>query len=201
MSRENTISLVTPEKATGQVRKRYEYIIQQREDDLDDDLTLSKLWMTFGNDPNLLDVVWEHTDYMYNGGELSFKLKSMISLVVATVMECEGCRFFHESALKREGADADSIEDMKNLQIGEEKFSPSEYEILVFAEKAARDPYDVTDEEFERLREIGLDDGEILEVIDCIAFHVYTSYVQAIAGIVYPGISHDEWVSLPETDE
>lgn len=194
MSRDNTISLVAPEEATGRAKERYDAIVAQRDGDLDDDLALSKLWMAFGNDPDLLELFWTHTDYMYNDGELPFEVTSMISLVVATVMDCEGCRFFHESALEREGVDDSAIDAMKTLRIGEDEFTPREYEILVFAENAARDPYGITDGEFERLREIGLSEAEILEVIDCIAFHVYTAYVQAIAGIVSPGMSREEWV-------
>lgn len=193
--RENHIGLVHPDDADGTVAEIYEEILENREGDLDDDLALSTLWMALGNDPELLEAFWAHTDHMYNGGSLPFKLKSMISMVVASVMECEGCRFFHESALEREGADDEAIEEMKELRLGEETFSPTEYEILMFAERAARDPHAITDEEFERLRELGLSEREVLEVVDCIAHHVYTAYFQAVSGIVYRGMSREEWAA------
>ncbi|PSQ11776.1 hypothetical protein BRC93_04270 [Halobacteriales archaeon QS_5_70_15] len=193
--RENHIGLVRPEDAEGRVAEVYREILEDRDGDLDDDLALSTLWMALGNDPDLLEAVWAHTDHVYDGGSLSFELKSMISLVVASVMECEGCRFFHESALEREGADDEAIREMKELRIGEGRFSPTEYGVLAFAEKAARDPHGITDAEFERLRELGLSERELLEVVDCIAHHVYTAYVQAISGIVYRGMSREEWAS------
>ena len=193
--RENHIGLVHPEDAEGRVAEVYREILEDRDGDLDDDLALSTLWMAFGNDPALLEAFWEHTDHMYSGGSLPFELKSMISMVVASVMECEGCRFFHESALEREGTDEEAIREMKELRIGEETFTPTEYEILVVAEKAARDPHGITDAEFERLRELGLSEREVLEVVDCIAHHVYTAYFQAITGIVYRGMSREEWAS------
>jgi len=149
--RENTLDLVTEAEAPDSVRRVCEEIKAAREGDLEEDLSLRKLWLLFGNDPELVELVWGHIDYGYNGGSLPFELKSKVSLVVATVMRCEGCRFFHESALDR------------------------------------------LDVDLERLREIDLSEREILELFDCIAFHVYTAYVQAMAGVVRPGMSREEW--------
>lgn len=192
--RSNHIALVDPAEAEGQVADRYERIREQREGDLDEELALSKLWRMLGNDPELLETFWAHTDHMYNGGSLPFELKSKISLVVASVLDCEGCRFFHRSALERLGVDDDSIAALSELRFGDEVVSEEEYVVLVFAEKAARDPHGITDAEFQQLRELGLSERELLEVADTIAFHVYTGYLQAIAGIVYPGMSQEEWV-------
>ncbi len=200
MERTNTIRLVRPEDAEGEIAEIYEGILSGRTDALDEELALSKLWMSLGNDADILEVVWAHTDLMYNRNPLSFDLVSMISLVVATALECEGCRYFHESALDRAGVPPEKIEQVKDLQIGGDRFTAQEAEVLHFAERAARDPYAITDDEFERLRRIGFDEAELLAIIDCIAFHVYTAYVQAISGIVRPGMSREEWVNVPADD-
>jgi uncharacterized peroxidase-related enzyme len=189
--RENTIRLVSPDDATGRTAELYEEIQDRAE--IDDDLNLSKLWQTFGNDPELMEILWRHTDYMYNRGSLPFELKSKISMVVASVTECEGCKYFHESALEHIGLDEETISGLRDLEIRDVGFSPEEEVILKFSEKAADDPYSVTDEDLEALRELGLSETEILEVFDCVAFHVYTSVLQGMAGIVYPGMSRDEW--------
>lgn len=197
MTRENTIDLVLPEEATEKTAAIYEEIAAAREGELDNDLALSKLWLMFGSDPELLEVVWEHTDLMYNRGDIPFELKSKISLVVASVTDCEGCRFFHESALEREGAD-DEIKRMKQLEIVESAFTAKEYEVLRFAEKAAADPHSITDDDLQALKDAGFTGKRLLEVLDCIAFHVYTATLQAMAGIVYEGMSREEWTSLDD---
>lgn len=191
-SRENTIELVSEEEATGRTKEIYEEVKGGR-GDVDEELDLSKLWLMYGNDPELMEYFWDHIDYMYNGGSLPYELKSKISLVVASVMECEGCRYFHESALESIGLEEGAIEGLKQLRIEEVGFSPEEEVILKFAEKATHDPHDITDDDLEALRELGLSEKEILEVFDCIAFHVYTSMMQGMAGIVYPGMSREEW--------
>lgn len=194
--RENTVELVTEAEATGRVAKLYDEIKEARDGDLADDLSLSKLWLLLGNDPELLEAFWHHTDHMYNGGSLPFELKSKISLVVASVMECEGCKFFHESALEHLGADPEEITDLKRLDIDETSFSPTEAVVLQFTQKAADSPHSITDEDLAALRDLGLSERELLEILDCIAFHVYTAVLQATAGIVYPGMDREEWTEL-----
>lgn len=190
--RENTIRLVTEDDASGKTREIYEQLKGNR-GDVDEELDLSKLWLMYGNDPELMERVWAHMDYMYNGGSLPYELKSKISMVVATAMNCEGCRYFHESALENIGVDDTAIEGLMELRIEEVGFSPEEEVILRFAEKATGNPHDITDEDLDALRALGLSESEILEVFDCIAFHVYTAMMQGMAGIVYPGMSREEW--------
>ena len=190
--RENTIRLVSEENASDETAALYDEIKGGR-GDVDDDLDLSKLWQLYGNDPELMEHVWHHMRYTYHGGSLPYELKSKISMVVASVMECEGCRYFHESALENIGIDGDAIENLKQLRIEDGGFSPEETVFMKFAEKATEDPHSITDDDLEALRDLGLSEKELLEVLDCIAFHVYTSMIQGMAGIVYPGMSRDEW--------
>lgn len=191
--REIKVDLVTEAEATGRTAELYEAIHSKREDELDEDLSLSKLWLLLGNDPDLLEAFWEHTNHMYNNGEVPFELKSKISLVVASVMKCEGCKFFHESALEHIGIENEQIADLKNLEIQETGFSETEAVVLKFAQKAAEDPHSIADEDLQALRDLGFSERELLEILDCIAFHIYTATLQSISGIVYPGMSRDEW--------
>jgi uncharacterized peroxidase-related enzyme len=190
--RENTIRLVGEDEASGKAGEIYEELRGSR-GNVDEELDLSKLWLMYGNDPELMERVWAHMDYTYNGGSLPYELKSKISMVVATAMNCEGCRYFHESALENIGVDDAAIEGLMELRIEEVGFSPGEEVILRFAEKATGNPHDITDEDLEALRALGLSEPEILEIFDCIAFHVYTAMMQGMAGIVYPGMSREEW--------
>lgn len=193
-AREHSIRMVTEDEADGRVADIYDRIQSERDGKLDEELRLNGLWLLLGNDPDLLEAVWQHTDQMYDGNEIPYELKSKISLVVATVMECEGCTFFYESALEEIGIEGERIDDLKELEINETGFSPSEAVVLKFTQKAAEDPHSITDEDLRALRELGLSERELLEVFDCIAFHVYTAVLQAISGVVYPGMNREEWI-------
>lgn len=191
--RENAVDLVDESDADDRVAEVFAEIRAAREGDLDDDLRVSKLWRLLANDPALAEIVRRHMDHVYNGGELPFELKSEISLVVASVLECEGCRFFHESALSHAGVDAERIDGLSRLEIDGAGFTPSEELVLRFAQTAAEDPHAVTDDDLAALRDLGFSERELVEIIDCIALHVYTAVLQGAAGIVHPGMSRSEW--------
>lgn len=187
---------MSEQEAENRTQELYEEIRGRA--DVDDELDLNKLWLMLGHDSKLLEMVAKHTQYMYNGGSLPFELKSKMSLVGASVMECEACRFFHESALENIGIDDDTITELEALEIQEAEFTPTEEVILKFTQKATEDPHSITDEDLASLREIGLSEQELLEVFDCIALHVYMSTIQAISGIVYPGMSREQWTAPVE---
>ena len=69
-SREEPIALVAEEDAEGRVAEIYRKILEEREDELEDDLRLSKLWMLYGSDPELLEAVWQHMNWMYKSGSI-----------------------------------------------------------------------------------------------------------------------------------
>lgn len=196
--RENTIELVDEDEATGRAAETYREIQAAREGDLEEDLCLSKLWQLYGNDPDLLAVVWQHMCWTYNEGSVPFELKSKISLVVASTLECEGCRFYHESALSELGVDDDEIDAIEDGDADGPGFSPLEEVVLKFSQKAAENPHAIDDADLEALRDLGFSEQELLEIVDCIALHVYTAYIQGIAGIVYPGMGKSDWTEAAE---
>ena len=192
-SRENTIDLIGGDEASGRVADVYREIEAARDGELAEDLSLSKLWQLYGNDPDLIEIVWEHMYWTYNEGSIPFELKSKISLVVATTLECEGCRYFHESALRELGADDAEIDAIEDLDAETAGFSPVEEVVLRFSQKATEDPHAIDDSDLAALRDLGFSERELLEIVDCIALHVYTAYIQGISGIVYPGMSEAKW--------
>jgi len=192
------VDLVEPDEAEGRVAEIYEEILATREGEMDEEMSLNKMWMVFANAPDVLDVFWPHMRDAYRAGSLPFELTSKVSLVTATVMECEGCRFFHTDRLQREGVDDDEIERMRQQEIEESAFSEREYEILRFTERTADDPHSITRDDVDRLREVGLSDAEIVELVDCIAVHVYTAVFQEATGVVEKGMSEQDYLGERE---
>jgi AhpD family alkylhydroperoxidase len=199
MTRENTIDLVSRDEASGKVAEVYEEIVASRSGEVDDDASLNRLWTVYGNKPELLEIFWDHMKETYRGGSLPFDLQHKVALVVATVMECEGCKFFHSSTLESEGVEDQEIDEIQEQELEETGFSRMEYEVLKFAEKAATDAHGITDEEFETLREVGLSDPEIVELIDCIAVHAHIAILLGATGVSYEGMSEEEFLGPIES--
>lgn len=198
MTRENTINLVTRDEADGKAKEVYDDIVASRSGEVDEDASLNRLWTVYGNTPELLEIFWSHIKETYRGGSLSFDVKHKVALVVATVMECEGCKFFHSSTLESEGVDDNEIEDLQDQELEETGFTRKEYEMLKFTEKAATDSHGITDDEFEKLREVGLSDAEIVELIDCIAIHAHIAILLGATGVSYEGMSEQEFLGPVE---
>lgn len=201
MSDDAHVNLVSPEDADGRVRAVYDEILDTREGEMEEEMSLNKMWMAMANEPDVLDVMWPHMRDSYRAGSLPFELKSKVSLVTATVMECEGCRFFHTDRLTAEGVDEEEIERMREREIEESAFSEKEYTILRFTEETADDPHSVTEEDVEQLREVGLDDAQIVELIDCIAVHVYTAVFQEATGVVAEDMSMEDYLGPAAADD
>lgn len=188
------IDLAHPEDAPERVREVYREILDTREGEMDDEMNLNQMWLAYGAAPDSLEAFWPHMRDSYRAGELPFELKSKISLVTASVMECEGCRFFHSSRLAEEGVDQEEIERMRQVEIEESAFSELEYEVLRFAEQLATDHHSTDESDINRLREVGLSDGEIVELIDSVAIHVHTAIFQEATGVVEKGMDRDSYL-------
>lgn len=186
--------LAHPEDAPERVRDVYREILETREGEMDDEMNLNKMWLAYGTAPDALEAFWPHMRDSYRAGELPFELKSKVSLVTASVMDCEGCRFFHSSRLADEGVDREEIERMRRVEIEESAFSELEYEVLRFAEQLATDHHSTDEEDVQRLREVGLSDGEIVELVDSVAIHVHTAVFQEALGVVERGMDRDTYL-------
>lgn len=198
MTRENTIDLVSKEEATGETAAVYEEIMATRGDEVAEDATLNRLWTVYGNTPHLLEPFWNLMQQTYRGGTLSFDTQHKVALVVATVMECEGCKFFHSSTLESEGVDDEELAEMTRAEIEASAFTRREYEMLKFAEKAATDSHGITDDEFERLRDAGLSGVEIVELVNCIGIHAHCAVVLGATGVSYAGMTQQEFLGPVE---
>lgn len=188
------VDLAHPEDAPPEVREIYQEILDTRKGEMDDDMNLNKMWLAYGTAPDSLAAFWPHMRDSYRGGSLPFELKSKVSLVTASVIECDGCRFFHSSRLADEGVDEAEIEQLRQVEIEESAFSELEYTVLRFAETLATDHHAVEESHIDRLREVGLSDSEIVELIDSIAIHIHTAIFQEATGVVKRSMSEEDYL-------
>lgn len=96
-------------------------------------------------------------------GEIPASVKQMMVLIVARQRQCAFCSDVHKAVLEAMGIDDALIESC--VDDPEMKLVPPMHrQILEFAANAAENPGDVEDEQFERLRDSGLSEAEILEI-------------------------------------
>ena len=97
-------------------------------------------------------------------GNLSRKTKEAIAVMVSKDNSCSYCVAAHTAALKSIGVTGKEIEVIEN-DIEKSDFTEKERELITFARKANKDPNKITDKEFERLKNAGATEPEIVEAL------------------------------------
>ena len=113
--------------------------------------------------PDFLAAILMLADKTILQGLLPPTLKQMISMTIAMQNDCRYCTRLHTNALEDMGVEQEVIQicasDPELAAIPH-----TQRAILKFALKTSRDPKSVTDDDFQTLRDCGLNDGEIMEV-------------------------------------
>ena len=117
-----------------------------------------------GERPDLLKGLWDITKGVAIQGLLPPTVKQMIAMTIGMQNDCEYCTMGHTNALEEMGVATEVIKscasDPELLDV-----PPPQRAMLKFALKIARDAQHVDDADFAVLREHGLSDEEIIEVI------------------------------------
>jgi uncharacterized peroxidase-related enzyme len=106
------------------------------------------------------------------GGSLTAKLREQIALAVGEANGCEYCLSAHSALGKLVGLTADEIEAARESRSA----APKDAAALEFAQAVLKARGRVSSADFDRLREAGLNDGEIAEIIAHVALNVFTNY-------------------------
>jgi len=121
------------------------------------------------------------------GGKLSAKLREEIALAVGEQNGCQYCVSAHTAIGKLTGLTDTEIEDARDGRSNSIKPAAA----LAFALKVLAGKGQVTDADFEAVRQAGFGDDEIAEIIAHVALNVFTNYFNlAVATEVdFPKIS------------
>lgn len=124
--------------------------------------------------PDILEVAWGLTKAMLCQGRLPMTLKQLITMTISRQNETPYCCATHTAALVGLGVPREVIESCSGDPQLTGVPSPTR-EILLFAKKVASSPKYVTREDHEAMRDLGLSDEEILEVVMLAAFANWTN--------------------------
>jgi uncharacterized peroxidase-related enzyme len=111
-------------------------------------------------------------------GTLSAKAREQIALAVAQANGCEYCLAAHSAVGKMVGLTAEQIQDSRRG----DAVDPKADALIRFARRVLDTRGRVSDGDIDEVREAGLDDGAVAEVVANVALHVFTNYFNNVAG-------------------
>ena len=114
--------------------------------------------------PDILAVVLALINRIVLQGLLPPTVKQMIAMTIAMQNDCRYCTRLHTSALETMGVPQEVIQSCAS-DPELTGVPPPQRAILTLALKTSRDPQSVTDDDFQILRDNGLNDAEIMEVM------------------------------------
>jgi uncharacterized peroxidase-related enzyme len=154
---ESNLHPVEEEEATGTVTQLYAEIRRDLQAPF-----IPNMFKTLAVSPAALASAWGLYGNFLRQTTLPRALMSMILFTVAESRDCEYCAAQNEFACRTLGMDEETlsalVEDLDNV-------SPERIRtIIAFALKVSHDPLAIDAQDFERLREQGITDEEIVEI-------------------------------------
>lgn len=123
--------------------------------------------------PAALNISWDMIRSFYKNRTLPESLTSMMLFVIAESRNCEYCSSFNEMSCRTLGIDE---ETMSALVADLENVSPQRIrEIISFSLKVSHDPLGLVAEDYERVRDSGVTDEELVEIIQVASLANYTN--------------------------
>lgn len=144
-------------------------------------------WFTAQSErPDILAATWGLFKGILLQGVLPPTVKEMISMTIAMQNNCRYCTVAHTNALEGMGVPKEVIQscasDPDLAQV-----PPPQRAMLKFGLKTARNPRSVTDEDLQTLRDHGLTDAEIMEVVMVAACSNFLDTWADVSGILVDG--------------
>jgi len=144
-------------------------------------------WFTAqGQRPDIVRATWALVKGVLLGGRLPPAVKQMIALSISVQNDCRYCQVVHGGALEQMGVPRETIESCAHdLEVG--GLAPAQRALVRFAVKAAREANAITDADVDDLRDHGVDEGEIIEVMMMAAFTNFINTWADVSGIPLDG--------------
>jgi uncharacterized peroxidase-related enzyme len=149
------IKCTDPRKATGRTKEVYDRILKERGH-------IANIFLAQSLDP---DVLESHLDLyvtlMIEPGPLSREEREMIAVIVSAANKSAYGAVHHSEALETVEEDPEALYKLAK-EFATKHESPRHKALLAYAAKLTLDPKDVTPDDIQDLRAVGITDKEIL---------------------------------------
>jgi uncharacterized peroxidase-related enzyme len=152
------IKAVEPSEAKGLLAEIYEEVGKKRG-------RIANIYKIHSLNPEALRAHLDlYMSLLYRRGGLSRAEREMIGVLVSALNGCHYCEVHHSEALSRYEKDGRVVDAVVSGMPEVAPISEREKAILTYSAKLTTSPGDMVEEDVERLRQVGLDDSEILDV-------------------------------------
>lgn len=139
-------------------------------------------YRAFGRMEHILAANWNKTKHVLSQGNLPRVLKESIALAVSNANGCEFCVSVHRANLLGHGLTQREIEQIAAAASPDEKADS----VLKFSVQASLDPHRLTNADFDKLKDMGYNEEDILEILT--VMEMYTGYNKIITALgIKPG--------------
>lgn len=134
--------------------------------------------------PEQFQAWWAYFNLLVNKpGHLSNAERELLAVVVSGVNRCTYCAVSHGAALRHHSGDP-VTSDLVAVNWRQADLPEREAALAAYAEKLTLTPADVTPEDLDPLRGVGLDDHAILEAIQVIGMFNMTNRIATAISMV-----------------
>jgi len=126
---------------------------------------------SLAHSPTALKGYWAVFSHVFMQTSLPNSLAAMILYAIASANNCNYCGSIHKVTCRTVGIDEDTLSALDdNLEV----LSPKRVQAIVsFARKCAMNPQSLVSDDYQSLREQGINDQEIVEIISLAALGNY----------------------------
>lgn len=172
------VNLVDPAGATGSAR----VVLDQINDAFG---ATPNMFRAVANSPAALDSMWGSFGAL-GAGTIGAQLGELIAVAVADRNACHYCLAAHTLLGKNAGL---SEAELAAAQTGRSS-DPKTDAVLTFALKLVEQRGQVSIDDVQALRDLGFDDGAIVEILAHVALNLFTNYVNVAFDVPvdFPGV-------------
>jgi uncharacterized peroxidase-related enzyme len=134
-------------------------------------------YRAFARHPHILLANWNRTKNILGKGSLSIVTKEAIATRVSQVNGCHFCLLIHRGNLKKLGLPIQQVDAIEAGEVSDPKLSL----VLEFAGIATKNPENLSDGHFEKLKGFGYTEEDILEILT--VMEMYTGYNKIIVAL------------------
>jgi hypothetical protein len=151
------IHTVSPEEAEGPIKEGYDMFMKNIG-------IIPRPMEMMSASPALFDIQLRRIHYFSRHPKLSFALLAHIRYLVSHQLNYSFCMDFNKHILKKLGVDDEHFQRMES-DPSQALLEENESAMLAFVLKSVKAPGTVTAEDINRLRELGWEDGDMMDAL------------------------------------